>query len=78
MNNNDKIEFNGQNLTIAEIYKKPDKEILVNLCWKVHNLNEKIKNIPEKVSNNSKAVAYIKGILVVLCAVIMGRGLRLW
>ena len=79
MNHNDKLNFNGEDIKIKDIFKKPTKEILIGLyiktqdlkksndkvCDKVNGIDLKIDNQWAKIGKNSVAISWIKGVLFV-------------
>ena len=79
MNNKDKLDFNGSNIKIEDIFKKPTKEILIGLyiktqdlekstdrvCEKVNDIDKKIDNQWKNIGKNKIAISWIKGVLFI-------------
>jgi len=86
MNNNDIFNFNGSEIKIEDILKKPTKIILLGLyvetqdlkkstkrvCGKIDAFDKKIDNQWAKISKNSTIIGYLKGILVFLIPATLG------
>ena len=79
MNHNDILNFNGEEIKIEDIFKKPTKEILIGLyiethdlkkstksvCGKIDGIDKKIDNQWKKISDNKSAIQWIKGVLFI-------------
>lgn len=85
MNHNEKINFNGKDLTIGDLYKKSNKEIVIGLyvkthdlesttkglCKKIDDINEEMNNQWAKIGKNRGTINWIKGVLFVSVPIIL-------
>lgn len=86
MNNNDRINFNGKEITIEDILKKSNKKILIGLYIKTHDLESATKRICKKIDKidtaidkqwakigkNGKSIGWLKGVLSILVILVVG------
>jgi len=85
MNNGDILNFNGSDIKIEDIFKKPTKEILIGLyiktqdlekstervCGKIDGINTKIDNQWAKIGKNQSAINWVKGVISILSLIVL-------
>jgi len=85
MNNNEILNFNGSDIKIEDILKKPTKIILLGLYIKTHDLekstkrvcgkidafDKKIDNQWAKIGKNKNAIGWVKGVLSILSLIVL-------